>query len=86
MRRSVVRSFIWGSLALALGAAPLAAQAGTLQGTVADSGGATLPNASVSVEGTGLRGVTGANGGYEIRGVPRGPTRCGSASSATSRR
>jgi iron complex outermembrane recepter protein len=52
--------------------APLAAQAGTLQGTVSDSAGTTLPNASVSVEGTGLRGGTGANGGYEIRGVRPG--------------
>jgi iron complex outermembrane receptor protein len=53
-------------------APPLAAQSGILQGTVSDSLGATLPNASVSVEGTGLRGTTGANGGYEIRGVPAG--------------
>jgi len=53
-------------------APPLAAQSGTLQGTVSDSLGATLPNATVSVEGTGLRGTTGANGGYEIRGVPAG--------------
>jgi hypothetical protein len=39
-------------------APPLAAQSGILQGTVSDSLGATLPNASVSVEGTGLRGTT----------------------------
>jgi iron complex outermembrane recepter protein len=50
----------------------LAAQAGTLQGTVSDSGGTTLPNASVTVEGTGLRATTGSNGGYELRGVPAG--------------
>ena len=50
----------------------LAAQAGTLQGTVSDSGGTTLPNASITVEGTGLRATTGANGGYELRGVPAG--------------
>jgi iron complex outermembrane recepter protein len=53
-------------------ATPLAAQSGILQGTVSDSGGATLPNASISVEGTGLRGTTGASGGYEIRGIPAG--------------
>ena len=50
----------------------VAAQAGTLQGTVSDSGGTTLPNASVSIEGSGLRATTGANGGYEVRGVPAG--------------
>jgi iron complex outermembrane receptor protein len=60
-------------LAAALAFVPVAAaQSGVLQGTVSDSGGATLPNASVSVEGTGLRVVTGANGGYEVRGVPAG--------------
>ncbi|HEX3275336.1 MAG TPA: TonB-dependent receptor, partial [Gemmatimonadales bacterium] len=53
-------------------AGPLAAQSGVLQGTVSDSAGTTLPNASVAVEGTGLRVVTGANGGYEVRGVPAG--------------
>jgi len=53
-------------------AAPLAAQAGVLEGTVSDSTGATLPNATVSVEGTGLRASTGASGGYTIRGVPAG--------------
>jgi iron complex outermembrane recepter protein len=58
-------------LALAL-AAPLAAQSGTLQGTVSDSLGTTLPNAAVTIEGTGLRATTGANGGYEVRGVPVG--------------
>jgi iron complex outermembrane receptor protein len=50
----------------------LAAQAGTLQGTVSDSTGTTLPNASVAVEGTGLRATSGANGGYELRGIPAG--------------
>lgn len=29
-------------------------------------------NASISLEGTGLRATRGANGGYEIRGVPPG--------------
>ncbi len=61
------------SLMLALLAAgPLAAQSGTLQGTVSDSAGQTLPNASVTVEGSGLRATTGANGGYEVRGVAAG--------------
>ncbi len=48
------------------------AQSGTLQGTVSDSAGTTLPNASVTVEGAGVRATTGANGGYEVRGVPAG--------------
>jgi iron complex outermembrane recepter protein len=61
-----------GVLSSLLLTTPLAAQNGTLQGTVSDSAGTTLPNATVSVEGTGLRGATGATGGYEIRGVPAG--------------
>jgi iron complex outermembrane recepter protein len=59
-------------LSALLATTPLAAQGGTLQGTVSDSAGVTLPNATISVEGTGLRAVSGANGGYEIRGVPEG--------------
>jgi iron complex outermembrane receptor protein len=59
-------------LPLLLATAPLAAQSGTLQGTVTDSAGATLSNAAVTVEGTGLRATSGASGGYEIRGVPAG--------------
>jgi iron complex outermembrane receptor protein len=49
-----------------------AAQSGTLQGTVSDSAGNPLLNASVSVDGTGLRTTTRAGGGYELRGVPVG--------------
>jgi iron complex outermembrane receptor protein len=59
-------------LPVLLATTPLAAQSGTLQGTVTDSAGTTLPNAAVTVEGTGLRATTGASGGYEIRGVPVG--------------
>ena len=59
-------------LLLLLAAAPLAAQSGSLQGTVSDSSGAPLANASVIVEGTGLRAVAGNNGNYEVRGVPAG--------------
>src|SRR5687767_1695205 len=70
VRRTVV---MIAGLALA-GAmtAPLAAQAGTIRGTVADSAGAPLANATVAVEGTTLRAVSGAGGDYEIRGVPAG--------------
>jgi iron complex outermembrane receptor protein len=58
--------------ALALFPAGLAAQSGTLRGNVADSAGSPLSNASVTVEGTGLRISTGSSGGYELRGVPAG--------------
>jgi iron complex outermembrane receptor protein len=70
--RRVVR--LLNSFALVLGiAAPLAAQSGTIRGTLTDSAGTTLPNASVVVEGTPARAVTGGQGQYEIRGVPAGP-------------
>ena len=55
-----------------LAAAPLAAQSGNLEGTVSDSAGTPLANASVAVEGTGLRVSTGAAGTYQLRGVPAG--------------
>ena len=62
-----------GGLILALVATvPLAAQAGTIRGTVADSAGTGLAHAAVSVEGTNLRATSGAGGEYEIRGVPAG--------------
>ena len=57
---------------LTLAAPPLAAQSGTIRGSVVDSGGAALSNAAITVEGTGLRTTTGTGGGYEIRGVPPG--------------
>ncbi|MDQ3427809.1 MAG: carboxypeptidase-like regulatory domain-containing protein, partial [Gemmatimonadota bacterium] len=59
-------------LVLTLAAAPLAAQSGTIRGSVVDSGGTALSNAAITVEGTGLRTTTGADGGYEVRGVPAG--------------
>jgi iron complex outermembrane recepter protein len=55
-----------------MAAAPLSAQAGTIQGTISDSAGTGLANAAVTVEGTTLRGVSGTGGAYEIRGVPAG--------------
>jgi iron complex outermembrane receptor protein len=58
-------------LVIACTAAPLAAQ-GTIRGTVADSSGSPLANASISVDGTGLRTTSGSQGDYEIRGVPAG--------------
>jgi iron complex outermembrane receptor protein len=66
-----VRTIACATLAL-LAAAPLAAQAGTLRGTVSDSAGSALANASLTVEGTGLRATTDPSGAYELRGVPTG--------------
>ena len=59
------------SLTLA-GVSSLAAQSGTVRGTVSDSGGAPVTNATVTVDGTGLRMATAASGAYELRGVPAG--------------
>ena len=50
----------------------LAAQGGTLRGRVADSAGAPLPRAIVSVDAIGLRATTNDQGDYEIRGIPPG--------------
>jgi iron complex outermembrane recepter protein len=65
--RAMAYTLVTGGLA-----APLAAQTGAIRGTVADSGGSALPNASVTVEGTELRTTSGSQGDYEIRGVPAG--------------
>jgi iron complex outermembrane receptor protein len=68
MMRPVVRIIVGLLLLLPTG---LAAQ-GSIRGTVADSSGGPLPNASVTVEGTELRATSGTGGEYEIRGVPAG--------------
>lgn len=68
----LVRLLLGTALLVTAATRPLAAQAGTLQGTVTDSAGTSLPNAAVTVEGTGLRATTGATGGYVLRGVPAG--------------
>ena len=75
MLERLVRPIACVVLALGLAAAlaaPLAAQSSTLVGTVSDSAGEGLANASVSVDGTGLRAATRAGGQYELRGVPPG--------------
>ena len=72
MLQRLVRRFAFSLVALAFGALPAAAQTGTLQGNVADSTGAPLANASISVDGTLLRTSSGSAGGYELRGVPAG--------------
>jgi iron complex outermembrane receptor protein len=69
MRRAVVRIIV--GLALTL-PAPLVAQGGAIRGSVADSSGSALPNASITVEGTNLRTTSGTHGDYELRGVPAG--------------
>ena len=67
---------ILGGLVLAaMATVPLAAQTGTIRGTVADSAGEGLPNAAVTVDGTNLRATSGTGGGYEIRGAPAGTHR-----------
>jgi iron complex outermembrane receptor protein len=60
------------ALVIGCAATTLAAQGGTIRGTVADSSGSPLANASITVEGTGLRTTSGSQGDYEIRGVPDG--------------
>jgi iron complex outermembrane recepter protein len=70
--RALVRSLLVFTPLLTVGAAPLLAQSGTIRGTVADSAGSPVANATVTVDGTGLRMATAASGSYEIRGVPAG--------------
>jgi iron complex outermembrane receptor protein len=60
------------ALVMGFVAAPLVAQGGAIRGSVADSSGSPLPNASITVDGTELRATSGNQGEYEIRGVPAG--------------
>jgi iron complex outermembrane recepter protein len=70
MIRRAVRMIVGLALTLAV---PLAAQGGgTIRGTVSDSSGTPLPNASITVQGTELRATSGGQGDYEIRRVPTG--------------
>lgn len=66
------RTLVGLTLLALLSAASLAAQSGTIRGTVSDSVGAALPNAVVIVDGAGLRTVTNSQGFYEVRGIGRG--------------
>ncbi|HEY0494042.1 MAG TPA: TonB-dependent receptor, partial [Candidatus Dormibacteraeota bacterium] len=68
MIRPVVRMIVGFALTLA----PSLSAQGTIRGTVADSSGSPLPNASIAVEGTGLKATSGNRGEYVIRGVPAG--------------
>ena len=69
--RHVVRIVAY-AFALGCFATPLAAQAGTIRGTVRDSTGSPLANASLTVEGTTVKATSGSQGDYELRGVPTG--------------
>lgn len=51
---------------------PLAAQSGTVQGSVADSTGAVVVGALLTVDQTGLRTTTTSRGRYTLGGVPTG--------------
>jgi outer membrane receptor protein involved in Fe transport len=53
-------------------AAPLAAQAGTVRGSVADAAGRPVPSARVSVVGTSLATESRSDGTFELRAVPAG--------------
>ena len=59
--RGIVRMFL-GMMLTATAAAPLAAQAGTIRGTISDSAGPGLANAAVTVEGTDAPGRLGDRG------------------------
>jgi TonB-dependent SusC/RagA subfamily outer membrane receptor len=66
------------SVALALASLPVAAGAqattGTVRGRVVDAaGGRGIADAQVTIEGTRLGGVSGANGDFTIVSVPTGP-------------
>jgi len=72
MSRRIVFIVSLVSLVLMAWHAPLAAQTGRIRGKVADSTGAALAGAVITVEGTPFRTTTGAQGTYEIRNVPSG--------------
>lgn len=72
MVRALVGSALVALGAFVSGAPPLAAQSATIRGTVQDSAGQPVSNATVTVDGTGLRYATAATGSYEIRGVAAG--------------
>jgi iron complex outermembrane recepter protein len=71
VRRSILCTMVY-AVAFAALTVPLAAQGGSIRGSVKDSSGTALANASVTVEGLNLRATSGAQGDYELRGVPAG--------------
>jgi iron complex outermembrane recepter protein len=69
--RHIVRT-MGSTLLIACAATTLLAQTGTIRGTISDSAGSPLSNASIMVDGTDFRAGSGSGGAYEIRGVPAG--------------
>ena len=72
---SKIRTILYGSLAALALSAPstVAAQSGTVQGQIVDeTTGQPLPSAQVSVEGTGLGGLSNQQGRFLILNVPAG--------------
>ncbi|HYK83034.1 MAG TPA: TonB-dependent receptor [Gemmatimonadales bacterium] len=63
---------LWAALVLFASTGRLAAQGGVIRGHVADTAGAPLARASVSVDAIGLRATTNDQGDYEIKGVAAG--------------
>lgn len=57
------------------GAGTVAAQSGSIQGRVADSTGAVIVGALLTVDGTGVRTTSTARGRYSLGGVPAGARR-----------
>jgi iron complex outermembrane receptor protein len=74
MGRLVQRAGWLLAVAMLLGApwSVITAQTGAVQGKVTDSTGAAIVGAILMVEGTGVRGASGANGRYSLGGVPAG--------------
>ncbi len=70
--QSVVGVLPCAVLMLLVSANRLAAQGGTIRGRVADSTGAPLARATVSIEALGARATTDDQGNYELRDVPAG--------------
>jgi TonB-linked SusC/RagA family outer membrane protein len=76
MRLNILRTGFGALLALATFLAPqrsLAAQGANVEGTITDAAsGAPIADATVTVEGTRLQGVTNARGVYRITNIPAG--------------
>ena len=67
-----LRNFTLSLVAVALAAAPVQAQTGTVTGTIQDASGQPLAGAQVSVEGTTIGGLSSDAGRYLLNNVPVG--------------
>ena len=67
-----LREFVLSLVPLALAAAPVVAQTGTVTGAVQDATGQPLAGAQVSVEGTTIGGLSNNDGRYLLNAVPAG--------------